>query len=291
MGPGRVPVGRTPASPRPRWPPGSAGCPCRRRWRERVTELEHLARDVRADGYRRVAVLGMGGSSLAPELFARVFGWAGGRRAPGRLRPTGWSCASSTRPIRTWCAASVPGHRSSGRSSASARSPGRRRSRTPTRRRWREIAPALDFVAITDPGTALAELARAQEFRAIVTAPPDVGGRYSALTVFGLRARRLHGVDIGGLLARAQGMAEACRVADAAVNPGLALGARAGRGGAGGPRQAHVPDLAPAGGLRRLGRAAHRGEHRQGGHRDRPDRRRGADGRGGLRGRPLLRRC
>ncbi|HEX2142321.1 MAG TPA: hypothetical protein VHK28_08645, partial [Candidatus Limnocylindria bacterium] len=42
--------------------------------RERVGELEHLARDVRADGYTRAAVLGMGGSSLAPELFSRVFG-------------------------------------------------------------------------------------------------------------------------------------------------------------------------------------------------------------------------
>ena len=40
----------------------------------RVAELEHLARDVREDGYRRAAVLGMGGSSLAPELFSRLFG-------------------------------------------------------------------------------------------------------------------------------------------------------------------------------------------------------------------------
>jgi hypothetical protein len=50
---------------------------------DRVTELEHFARDVRADGYRRAAVLGMGGSSLAPELFARVFGWAGGAEGSG----------------------------------------------------------------------------------------------------------------------------------------------------------------------------------------------------------------
>jgi hypothetical protein len=49
----------------------------------RVAELEHLARDVREDGYRRAAVLGMGGSSLAPELFSRVFGWAGGAAGSG----------------------------------------------------------------------------------------------------------------------------------------------------------------------------------------------------------------
>jgi hypothetical protein len=88
-----------------------------------------------------------------------------------------------------------------------------------------EIAPALDFVAITDPGTALADLARAQEFRAIIEAPSDVGGRYSALTVFGLVPAALAGVDVAGLLERARSMADACRVVDAAENPGLALGA------------------------------------------------------------------
>ena len=55
----------------------------------RVTELEHLARDVREDGYRRAAVLGMGGSSLAPELFSRVFGWAGGAAGNGAASADG----------------------------------------------------------------------------------------------------------------------------------------------------------------------------------------------------------
>ena len=89
-----------------------------------------------------------------------------------------------------------------------------------------EIAPALDFVAITDPGTALADLARAQEFRAIVEAPPDVGGRYSALTVFGLVPAALGGVDVAGLLERARRMADACRTADAADQPGAARSAQ-----------------------------------------------------------------
>ena len=71
-------------------------------------ELEHLARDVREDGYRRAAVLGMGGSSLAPELFSRVFG----------VRRRRSSCASSTRPIPTPFAASARGPPSSGRSSS-----------------------------------------------------------------------------------------------------------------------------------------------------------------------------
>jgi len=87
-----------------------------------------------------------------------------------------------------------------------------------------EVAPALDFLAITDPGTAPADLARAQEFRGILEAPSDVGGRYSALTVFGLVPAALHGVDLGGLLERATAMGEDCR-RPASRNPGLRLGA------------------------------------------------------------------
>ena len=88
-----------------------------------------------------------------------------------------------------------------------------------------EVAPALDFIAITDPDTPLADLARAQEFRAIVTAPPDVGGRYSALSVFGLVPAALHGVDVGALLERARRMAEDCRLGRCRREPGLRLGA------------------------------------------------------------------
>ena len=89
------------------------------------------------------------------------------------------------------------------------------------------FAPALDFIAITDPGSSLAELARAQEFRGIVDGPPDVGGRYSALSAFGLVPAALLGVDVGLLLDRAAAMAEACR-RPARANPGLRLGAAIG---------------------------------------------------------------
>ena len=191
----------------------------------RITELEHLARDVREDGYRRAAVLGMGGSSLAPELFARVFGWAGGPSGSGAASADGLELRvlDSTHPdvvrgFRSWageqrtlfCVSSKSGTTTEPLAFHAAMG---------------EIAPALDFVAITDPGTSLEELARSQEFRGIVTAPPDVGGRYSALTVFGLVPAALAGVDLAGLLAGARRMADACREPDATANPGLALGA------------------------------------------------------------------
>ncbi|HEX2843755.1 MAG TPA: hypothetical protein VHP64_00760, partial [Candidatus Limnocylindria bacterium] len=195
---------------------------------DRVTELEHLARDVREDGYRRAAVLGMGGSSLAPELFSRVFGWAGGPAGNGAASADGLELRilDSTHPavvrgFRSWA--------SEGRTlfCVSSKSGGTTEPNA-YQAAMADIAPALDFLAITDPGTALAELARAQEFRGIVEAPPDVGGRYSALTVFGLVPAVLNGLDVRGLLERARAMADACHASDAAENPGLALGAAMG---------------------------------------------------------------
>jgi glucose-6-phosphate isomerase len=197
---------------------------------ERVAELEHLARDVREDGYRRAAVLGMGGSSLAPELFSRVFGREG--HAPtGAAVPQGLELRvlDSTHPdvvrgFRSWAGAQRTIFCVSSKSGSTTEP-------NAFQAAMGEIAPALDFLAITDPGTSLGDLARAQEFRGIVEAPPDVGGRYSALTVFGLVPAALAGVDLAALLDRARRMAQACRIADATANPGLALGATIGEAG------------------------------------------------------------
>ena len=193
--------------------------------RGRVAELEHLARDVREDGYRRAAVLGMGGSSLAPELFSRVFGWAGGDAGSGaasagalELRVLDSTHPDAVRGFRSWASEQRTLFLVSSKSGSTTEP-------NAFQAAMGEIAPALDFIAITDPDTSLAELARAQEFRGIVTAPPDVGGRYSALTVFGLVPAALHGVDLAGLLDRARQMAGACRTPDAQANPGLRLGA------------------------------------------------------------------
>ncbi len=187
----------------------------------RVPELEHLADAVRADGYTRAAVLGMGGSSLAPELFSRVFGFAGGAPAPDRggleLRILDSTHPDAVRGFREWATAARTIFCVSSKSGTTTEP-------NAFHAAMAAEAPALDFIAITDPGTALADLARTQEFRAIVDAPPDVGGRYSALTVFGLVPAVLHGVPIGALLERAAAMAERCH-ADPADNPGLRLGA------------------------------------------------------------------
>ena len=198
--------------------------------RGRIPELERIAREVREDGYTRAAVLGMGGSSLAPELFSRVFGDAlGGTRAgaPGlELRILDSTHPDAVRGFREWaesartifCVSSKSGSTTEPNAFHAAMS---------------AHAPALDFIAITDPGTPLADLARSQGFRAIVEGPTDVGGRYSALSVFGLLPAALHGVDLEGLLARAAAMADACE-RPAPQNPGLQLGAAMGEAAVGG---------------------------------------------------------
>ncbi len=78
------------------------------------------------------------------------------------------------------------------------------------------------FAAITDPGSELERLAREREFAAVFAGEPTIGGRYSALSPFGLVPAALMGVDLTRLLERTAEMVEACRLADG--NPGLELG-------------------------------------------------------------------
>ncbi|MGH7776711.1 MAG: bifunctional transaldolase/phosoglucose isomerase [Candidatus Dormibacterales bacterium] len=86
------------------------------------------------------------------------------------------------------------------------------------------------FAAVTDPGTPLAELAREKGFRWLFENPPDIGGRYSALSFFGLVPAALMGVDVAALLGRAREMAHACGAGVAVEkSPGPRLGAAMGR--------------------------------------------------------------
>src|SRR5205807_9942802 len=87
------------------------------------------------------------------------------------------------------------------------------------------VEPGEHFVAITDPGPPLEKLAAERKFRATFNAPEEVGGRYSALTVFGLVPAALIGVDLGAVLIRARRMSEACgATVQETYNPVLILG-------------------------------------------------------------------
>lgn len=177
-------------------------------------ELQNLAAAIARDGYRRAAVLGMGGSSLAPELCGRLFEGMTPLRVCDSTHP------DAVRGFRSWATAARTVLCVSSKSGTTTETNAFHASLA-------ESVPALDFIAITDPGTSLGELARTQEFRSIVEGEPSVGGRYSALSVFGLVPAVIRGVDIGALLAGASAMADACR-RPSADNPGLILGATIG---------------------------------------------------------------
>jgi len=189
---------------------------------KRAGELGAFADQVKANGMKHVVLLGMGGSSLAPEVLQNTFGNAAGYP---RLH-----VLDSTHPaaVQAVAAAIDPAHTLFLVSSKSG-------TTTETnsffyyfwdKLKQLKAEPGEQFIAITDPGTALAKLAAERKFRATFHAPAEVGGRYSALTVFGLVPAALIGVDIGALLARAQAMSRAC--AAAGDNPGLLLGAALG---------------------------------------------------------------
>jgi glucose-6-phosphate isomerase len=177
----------------------------------RLGEIRNLAVALARDGYHRAAVLGMGGSSLAPELCGRMFDGMTDLRVCDSTHP------DAVRGFRSWATAVRTVQFVSSKSGTTTET-------LAFHAALADAVPALDFVAITDPGTPLADLARAQEFRAIVEGEPSVGGRYSALSVFGLLPAAVRGVDVEALLAEAQAMALACR-SDGPDNPGLALAA------------------------------------------------------------------
>lgn len=192
---------------------------------QQVAALSAFADQAKADGMKHVVLLGMGGSSLAPEVFQGTFG-----NAPGysKLR-----VLDSTHPAAV---------RAVEREIDLARTIFLVSSKSGTTTEtnsfffyfWDKLKklgadPGRHFVAITDPGTPLEKLAKERNFRATFNAPEEVGGRYSALTMFGLVPAALIGVDIGAVLARAGRMSAACGAADAAgSNPGLILGAALG---------------------------------------------------------------
>ena len=189
-----------------------------------VGELARFARGVADEGIRDAVVLGMGGSSLAPEVYSHTFAPAFGYPAVTVL--------DSTHPA----AVSALGRRLDPAKSLFVVSS---KSGTTTEMLsffhyfWAQLEGVPQrgrhFVAVTDPGTPLEALARERGFRTVFNAPPEVGGRYSALTPFGLVPAALLGVDLGALLGRAREMAAACGPGESVeANPGLRLGATMG---------------------------------------------------------------
>ena len=189
----------------------------------KADDLTQFGRDVASEGFTDVVVLGMGGSSLAPEVFQTTFG-----NATGHPRLT---VLDSTHPAAV---TALTDALDISRTLFVVSS----KSGTTTEMLsffyhfWARLTEAgIDsgphFVAVTDPGTPLERLAQERGFRRVFSAPTDVGGRYSALCEFGLVPAALIGVDVGRLLASVESARDAT---DEEIEQALRLGATIGEG-------------------------------------------------------------
>jgi transaldolase/glucose-6-phosphate isomerase len=185
-----------------------------------ATRCRALAADV-----DHVLVAGMGGSSLFPEVVARRGGTAPGAPALHVLDTTDPAAIARF-------GAELPAERTL--HVAASKSGTTLETRSHLAWAWARHPDPARFAVITDPGSDLAALATARGFADVFENPPDIGGRYSALSLFGVVPALLCGADVDGVLGSAAAMSERLRET-AAANPGarlaaaMAAGVRAGR--------------------------------------------------------------
>jgi glucose-6-phosphate isomerase len=191
--------------------------------REHVEDLTTFANAAAGEGFTNVLLLGMGGSSLAPEVLRITLGVA-----PGALDLTALDTTHPTAIISAreeldlsktlFIVASKSGSTVETLSHMAY---------------FLTLADPGQFVAITDPGSSLEKTAKGRGFRRVFLNPPDIGGRYSALSYFGLVPAALIGADLEGTIEEADYIAGACRVGPT-ENPGARLGAFLGEAALGG---------------------------------------------------------
>jgi transaldolase/glucose-6-phosphate isomerase len=186
----------------------------------KAEELTSFAREIWADGYTTAVLLGMGGSSLAPEVLQETFG-----SAAGALHLEVLDCTDPDQIATATSALEL----SRTLFIVASKSGTTLETMSQLAYFWEKIPDGKHFIAITDPGSPLEKTGVERHFRRVFANPPDIGGRYSALSYFGLVPAALIGVDLPPLLARAQQMMRACgQSGDAKANPGAWLGAAMG---------------------------------------------------------------
>jgi transaldolase/glucose-6-phosphate isomerase len=188
--------------------------------------VKAFSEEIRAEGYKHVVVLGMGGSSLCVETMSRVLPLAAGRPRLHVLDSTHPGAVAAVEKALDLDKTLFVLASKSGSTiepmvlfayfwDLISRRPGAK--------------PGAQFVAITDPGTFLEKMSRERGFRKTFLNPNDVGGRFAALTLFGLVPAAAAGADVAGLLERARAVAKACSPSvPTRENPGLRLGAALG---------------------------------------------------------------
>ena len=198
--------------------------------RPRLAELDTFVSEICSEGYRDVVLLGMGGSSLGPEVLRRSFlslrdGDSGERKYPHL------TLLDSTVPgqVAAVAASIDPEHTLfivSSKSGGTIETLSFYRHFLGLTESSRKGGGAGgNFVAITDAGTPLERLGQEAGFRRVFLNPADIGGRYSILSWFGMLPAALTGIDVSRLLDSAAAMRDRCLVSDGRANPGLRLGA------------------------------------------------------------------
>jgi len=205
--------------------------------RNLVSRIRQLSASAEREGIRDIVLCGMGGSSLAPEVFSRSLPRGDTDAALTILDSTHPNAVASidqaTSPETTWYV-------------VSSKSGTTLETLSFFRSFWAKAssdleAPGSHFIAITDPGSALADLATERGFRDIVSADPSVGGRYSALTAFGLVPAGLTGADPERMLDAGAAAAVACGPdIDLLDNPAFVLGATMATNALSGIDKAHI---------------------------------------------------
>jgi glucose-6-phosphate isomerase len=182
-----------------------------KRMQERAGEIAEFARGAR-QMFETFVLLGMGGSSLAPEVLKQTFG-AKELHVLDTTHPAMIRHAEKSLDLSKTMFV------------VSSKSGGTLETLSHFEYFWEKTgARGEQFVAITDPGSALEQLARKRSMR-VFAGEPTIGGRYSALSPFGIVPAALMGIDIERVLESAERMADACR---GEVNPGLQLGVQLG---------------------------------------------------------------
>jgi transaldolase/glucose-6-phosphate isomerase len=195
---------------------------------DRIPALEGFGEGIRDAGFTTAIVAGMGGSSLAPDVLARTFGKEEDWLALRVLDSTDPAAVAATvddlDPLSTLVIVASKSGTTTEPLAFLADA-------------WARVEPVLRarhaprfehagemMVAISDPGKSIEAIPHRDAFRELFLNPPDIGGRYSALTYVGLVPASLIGLDLDALLASASAMLAACREPEPELNPGVSLG-------------------------------------------------------------------
>ena len=185
-----------------------------------ISDLHAFAEEIKSAGFEHAVVLGMGGSSLCPDVCRATFGAKEGYPELLVLDSTNpASVGRIEKAIKLEETLFVVASKSGGT--------------TETKMFYKYFYDKVEqkkgeagqnFIAVTDAGTPMEEEARAKKFRKIFLNPEDIGGRYSALSYFGVVPMALCGMDIDRILESAQSMAESSHLNDLGKNPAAMMG-------------------------------------------------------------------